>query len=636
MNFLTLDWKGTYTPHFFEFANDPPVMHELIRLLRYARPFIGLLLLAIFLTALVGLFEAARTALIKPILDGLSVSTPIITKPSVPVSSDVPLPGLSREASLSQWLPTGNAFWYTILGLVVSFTALRGISQFFSNYFLTFIGQKIIVQLRGQLFSHFLAQSSTFFSRHHTSDLAAHIISDVEKMQLAVSIYLADALREGFTLICLLGLAFFLSWKLTLVSLAVVPFVAVLTAQFGKRLRRTSHATQEGLQDVLGITQETLSGQRIVKAFSAEQFELGRFLATSEKLRQANLRTARALFLPSPIMDLMGVGIGALVILYTQHLVQTGQITVGGVTATLAALFQLYDPVRKLSQTHNAYSQVAAAAARVFALLDEHTEIVDSPKAVELGQFSEKIEFSQVSFTYPGASTPALQGVSLTIEKGQMVALVGPSGAGKSTLFGLLFRFHDALSGTISIDGTPIHSVKLASLRSHMSLVSQENVLFQESFRYNIAYGRPDMDQPAIEDAARAAYAHEFILERGGYSAKVGESGSELAGGQRQRIAIARALLKNAPILLLDEATSALDAESERIVQQALANLTHDRTTLVIAHRLSTVQRADKIIVLDNGSVVEEGTHDTLLAANGLYRKLYALQFEDSDVKVGT
>ncbi|HNH81313.1 MAG TPA: ABC transporter transmembrane domain-containing protein [Acidobacteriota bacterium] len=608
-------------------------MHTFWRLVRYVRPYVGVLLLAVILTACVGLFEAARTALIKPILDGLTASSPVAVGTSPPVSVGLTTPTASQSPFLiDRWLPHGSAFWSSILGLMISFTFLRGVSQFFSNYLLTTIGQKVIVHLRQDLFAHLLAQSNSFFHQHRTSDLTAHIISDVEKTQLAVSLYLADALREGFTLICLLVLAFVLSWKLTLVSLAVVPFVATLTARFGKRLRMTSHATQEGVQEVLGITQETLSHQQIVKAFGAEKFEEQRFLVVSERLRRSNLRTARALFLPSPIMDLMGVGIGAVVIYYTQHLIATGQITVGGVTATLAALFQLYDPVRKLSQTHNAYSQVAAAAARVFRLLDQHTEIQDLPDAIELTSFSNRIEFSDVTFTYPGTSTPALDRVNLVIEKGQMVALVGRTGSGKSTLLNLLLRFYDCDSGVVLIDGVDVRAAKLASLRAQMAMVSQESVLFQESFQYNIAYGAKEIDPKAVEEAAKAAYAQEFIEERGGYRVNVGESGKEISGGQRQRIAIARALYKNAPILLLDEATSHLDTESERIVQQALTNLTRERTTLVIAHRLSTIQQADKIVVLNAGQIVETGTHDQLLATNGLYRRLYDLQFVDESV----
>ncbi|MBX7218873.1 MAG: ATP-binding cassette domain-containing protein [Blastocatellia bacterium] len=604
-------------------------MSELRRLLDYARPFAGLLLLAVVLAAGVGLFEAARTALIKPILDGLGGAAATPDSPVAPVGSI----GINGWASVRDWFPKGNAYWFTILGLMVAFTALRGVAQFFANYLLTYIGQKIIVRLRHQLFAHFLEQSPEFFTRHRIADLAAHIISDVEKMQLAVSIYLADALREGFTLVSLLLLAFLLSWKLTLVSLAVVPFVALLTNRFGKRLRRTSHETQEGVQNVLALAQETLAGYRIVKAFGAEKFEEQRFLTASEKLRRANLRTARALFLPSPIMDLMGIAIGALVIFYTQHLVASGQITVGGITATLAALFQLYDPVRKLSQTHNAYSQVAAAAARVFGLLDEHTEIADPPQAVPFQSFASRIEFQNVTFTYPGAANPALTNINLTIEKGQTVALVGPNGAGKSTLFGLLLRFYTQDAGTITIDGVDHRSLRLADLRQQLALVSQDTVLFKESFRYNIAYGRPDIPLAEIETASRAAHIHDFIQERGGYEVEVGESGNEISGGQRQRTAIARAFLKNAPILLLDEATSQLDAETERHVQAALSNLMQDRTSLVIAHRLSTIQGADQIVVLEDGRLVEQGTHETLLAAGGVYGKLYAYQFDEVEVQ---
>ncbi len=589
-------------------------MNEFARIVGYAKPHAGRLSIAIVLAAATGILEAARTALIQPILDGLGAGGAVT---SVPMVAGHALP------HIGDWLPNGGGYWLTILGLMLGLTILRGMAEFASNFLLTTVGQSVIVTLRLQVFEHVLAQSAAFFNRHRATDLATHLVSDIEKMQSAVAQYLADALRESFTLIFLLALALTLSWKLTLLALAIVPVIALLTNILGRRLRRASRATQEGVQDVFARAQETFAGYRVVQAYTAERHEAVRFRETSRRLRGFNLRTARALFLPSPLMDIIGVLIGAAVIAYTRHLIATGQMTVGTFTATLLALVRLYDPVRKLTQTWAAYNQVAASAGRVFELLDEHAEVANRPDAIQLTTFERDIVFENVRFAYTTADRAALAGVNLKIEKGRTIALVGKSGSGKSTLVSLFLRFHDPTAGRILIDGKDIRELSLASLRSRIAFVSQDVTLFEGSFADNIAYGQADFDPAAIERAARAALAHDFIMERGGYDAPVGESGKALSGGQRQRIAIARAIFKDAPILLLDEATSALDAESERSVQDALANLMRGRTTLVIAHRLATVQKADRIVVMLDGLIVEEGTHDELLARDGAYRRLY-------------
>ncbi|MEM4251802.1 MAG: ABC transporter transmembrane domain-containing protein, partial [Candidatus Bathyarchaeia archaeon] len=491
------------------------------------------------------------------------------------------------------------------------------------------------VTLRQQLYDHILKQSAPFFIKHRSTDLASHIISDVERVQHAVTVLIADTLREGFTLLALLVYAFSVNWRLSLFSLFVVPPVYALTVKFGKRLRRTSHRTQEGIQEVLGTAHEAIAGSRIVQAFGMEQFESKRFNEALHRLRRTNMRTAVALYLSSPILELVGFLLLATLILYAQNLIASGSLSVGSFTALLAALFKLYDPMRKLSQTQNTYQQIFAASSRVFALLDEHTEIKDRPGAVSIQGLERGLELKGVTFTYPGGERPAVNQVDISIAKGEVVALVGLSGSGKTTITNLLLRFYEPDSGSILIDGRDIRDIQLSSLRAQIAVVSQEVVLFNDSVRNNIAYGRTDVTQAEIERAARAAYAHDFIMERGGYDQTVGEAGSQLSGGQRQRIAVARAILKNAPILILDEATSALDTESEMHLQKALSNLMQERTTLVIAHRLSTVRNASRIVVMEHGCVVEVGTHLELLAADGIYRKLYELQFAHDTEMVG-
>ncbi|OYT73156.1 MAG: hypothetical protein CFK52_02495 [Chloracidobacterium sp. CP2_5A] len=592
-------------------------MSNLLRLLRYARPHLGRIIVAVLAAAGVGIFEAARAALIQPIFDGLG---------SGPDALPTALGGRALPR-LSDLLPSGNAYWGAVLGLLIGFSLLRGISEFIANFLLTSVGQSVIVALRVAIFERALDQSAAFFDSRRVAEIANCLITDVEKVQSGVAQYLADALREGFTLACLLALALALSWKLTLLTLAVAPLIALLTATFGRRLRQSSLATQRAIEDVLALASEALAGYRVVQAYGAQDYERERFRAAAQRLRRFNLRTARALFLPSPLLDIAGITAGAGVIFYTHRLIAAGELTAGTFTATLVALVRLYDPIRKLTQTYHAYQQVLASAGRLFALLDEPAAVADAPNAMPRATFHETLTFADVRFTYPQGATPALDGVTFAVRRGETVALVGPSGGGKSTTLALLLRFYDPDRGAIAVDGVDIRRLTRAALRRLTAYVPQETILFDGTFADNIAYGRPDATRADVECAARAAYAHDFILERGGYDARIGEGGRSLSGGQRQRIAIARALLRDAPILLLDEATSALDAESEQAVQAALATLMQGRTTLVIAHRLATVQRADQILVFERGRIVEAGTHAALAAAQGPYRRLYELQF---------
>jgi subfamily B ATP-binding cassette protein MsbA len=586
-------------------------------LLKNVRPYAGLFALAFCLMTFVGVFEAGRTALLKSIID-------ILSGTAQPGSA-----GLASRIDVGRYLPPGANALPLIAGLLVLFTLIRGASEYLSNVLMWRIGVGAVVDLRQRLYDHVLQQSSEFFTDHPTNTLTTHIISDAEKVQVAVSTLLADLLREGLTFLALFSLVFILNWRLTLAVLLIGPFIYWLTVRFGRKLRSISHSTQEGTEDVLDIAQETISGHRIVKAFGMEDFEQGRFRRSLLRLAQTQVRAARVVYLSSPILELVGVLIAAAFLLYAQRLTASGAMTIGTFAAYIVAMLQMYDPLRKLSRIQNYFQQSFAATSRIYSLLDTHTEKSDRPGAVGLAPLKDGIEFRDVSFKYQDSAGWVLRRVNMGVRCGEVVALVGLSGAGKTTLTNLLMRFYDPTEGEILIDGTDISDAKLASLRSQIALVTQEVILFNDSIINNIAYGRPDFDRAKIESAARAAYAHDFIIERGGYDTLIGERGVKLSGGERQRLAIARALLKDAPILVLDEATSSLDTQSERLVQRALTNLMRGRTTIVIAHRLTTVHRADKIVVLDRGRVVDSGTHDELMSRGGIYRDLYELQFSD-------
>ena len=527
------------------------------------------------------------------------------------------------------YLPPGVDALPFIAALLVGFTLIRGASEYFSSVLMWRIGVSAVVDLRQRLYDHILEQSSEFFTDHPTNELTTHIISDAEKVQVSVSTLLADMLREGLTFLSLLALVFMLNWRLTLAVLLVGPLVYLLTSRFGRKLRRIAHSTQEGTEDVLDVAQETISGHRIVKAFGMEPFERQRFRKSLIGLADHQVRAARVVYLSSPILELVGVVLAAAFVLYAQSEIKGGNMTIGAFAAYIVAMLGMYDPLRRLSRIQNFFQQSFAATSRIYSLLDTHTEKTDSPNAVALPPLRDRIELKNVSFKYRDAADWILRDINLEVRRGEVVALVGLSGAGKTTLTNLLMRFYDATEGEILMDGVEISAAKLASLRSQIALVTQDVILFNDSVVNNIAYGRPDFDRDRIEAAARAAFAHDFIVERGGYDSLIGERGLKLSGGERQRLAIARALLKDAPILILDEATSALDTQSERLVQRALTNLMQGRTTIVIAHRLTTIHRADAIVVLDRGRVVDVGTHADLMSRGGIYRDLYQLQFAD-------
>jgi subfamily B ATP-binding cassette protein MsbA len=481
-----------------------------------------------------------------------------------------------------------------------------------------------------------LYQSSRFYSLHPTGELVSRVGNDVSVMQNAVSSRMLDLVQQSVTLVFLIWYLLSTHLQLALICLVVAPAVLIPIVRFGQGMRRTTHRTQERLAEVSNLVAEAARGQRVVKAFAMEGFELGRFEKATARHLKAKLRAQLLSYLSSPVVESMAAVGGALFVIYAGLIVRRGEMEPAVVVQFLTNLLMLYDPVRKLNKVNLVLQEALAAAQRVAAMMAIPNEVEDAPGARELPPLRESIEFRDVCFSYEDAEV--LKGVDFAVERGQVVAVVGLSGAGKSTLVNLLPRFFDPVGGQVLIDGVDVREVTLRSLRSQIGLVTQDTILFDDTVRNNIAYGSAETPLSAVEAAARAAFADEFVAELPeGYDATIGEGGLKLSGGQRQRLAIARALVKDPPILILDEATSHLDSESEALVQKALYNLMSGRTALVIAHRLSTVQRADRILVMEGGRIVEDGSHAELLAAGGTYKRLFDLQFPDvePDVEAG-
>src|SRR5678816_1867166 len=594
-------------------------MSDLRRLLKYLGPHWPIFTLATMSMLMVGLLESAIGALIVPIFDQAFVHS-----------------GGHRTATLfglQRIIPEAPFEALKMISiLLIVFTLAKGVAEYLSTYLMARIGQSAVLKLRQDLYSHVLAQSATFFERHRTNYLVSRLVSSAAAIETAVTSTIRDMLRESFTLIAFLTASFYYSWRLTLGSLAIAPIIVVLTAKFGKSLRNLARESFEGSKRLTDTAQEALANHGIVKAYRAEKREASRFTIVAQSIVRANLRSASIAGISPPTIEIIGILFAVFLLFFGQREIIAGRMNQAQFLAYIFFLFRSYDPIRKLSRLQNSMEQAFAAANHVWEVMDEHSALKEKPDARELKPLKKEIVLDNVFFGYDNESRAVLRGVKLNIPAGAMVALVGESGGGKSTLTKLLPRFHDPSSGSVLWDGTDLRDVTLSSLRSQIALVTQETVLFNDTVRHNIAYGKPEASEAEIEEAARIAFAHDFVKEMpDGYNTIVGERGIFLSGGQRQRLAIARAILVNAPVLILDEATSALDAESERLVQRAISNLVRDRTTIVIAHRLSTVRRANVIVVMEAGRIIETGTHAELLAHDGQYRKLYELQFADEE-----
>lgn len=521
-----------------------------------------------------------------------------------------------------------NTFYLKMIPLLVlCIFFLKGVVYYVYTMLLERVGQSIVRDFRILLFNHIHKQSLSFFNTTPTGTLMSRIISDVTLLQQAVSNALVGLVRDFFQVIILLGVVFYMNWRLAMITFVVLPMASYPIYKFGRLFRKLSTRTQEETAQVSNILHETITGNRIVKAFTKEEYEGERFYSQVKRLFLLTMKDAKYRCLQHPLMEFIGGAAIAVMIWFGGVQVINGTSTPGTFFAFLTALIAAYEPIKGVTRINSTIQQGLAAATRVFAILDIEPEIRDKPNAIPLPPFSNSIELKNINFKY-GEETLVLKDLNLTVPAGEALAIVGPSGGGKTTLTNLVPRFLDLKDGAIVIDGHDIRDVTVASLRDQIAMVTQQTILFNDTVRNNIMYGDQSASDAAIHEAARAAHADSFIEELpNGFDTVIGESGARLSGGQRQRIAIARALLKNAPILILDEATSALDTESEREVQKALENLMKNRTTFVIAHRLSTIKNADRIIVIKNGQIVEEGTHHALMNQQGDYEQLYKMQY---------
>ncbi len=597
-------------------------MKDFLALLRLAWREKRLLVASLGCSVFVAVFTGIFVNLVQPILDNLFNPAQAAALPQKFRIMDSLFRTLGiRPEDLVRTLP--------FILVVVIFG--KGLFTFLASYFMKGVGHRVVKSLRDDLYRRVVYQSPAYFDRVSTGELVSRLTNDVDKMHQAIAGGLSDFVEETFTLLALLVGIFLIDVRLAIVSFVITPLAVILLVVFSRQLKKKSLVGQRKMAQIYRLLHESISGHKVIKAFTSEEFEIRKFLQATASYLRTSMKLAWISSLSSPFMEFIGGAVGAFILYVGTRRIASGAISPGDFGAFIFALFAMYTPLNRLNRANNVVQQAVASHQRVEEVLRAEPEIKDAPGAYPLPAVRGRVRFENVSFGY-NESRPTLSGIDFEVKPNETAAFVGLSGAGKTTIINLLTRFYDPAAGRITLDGIDIREVTLASLRAQIGLVTQETVLFDDTVRGNIAYGLDGLPDDRIVEAARAAKAHDFIMALPrGYDTPIGERGGQLSSGQRQRLAIARALLKNAPLLVLDEATSALDTESERLIQDALANAVKGRTTLIIAHRISTIRNADRIYVIDGGRIVEAGRHDELLRLNGISRKLHDLQFPEGE-----
>ncbi len=600
-------------------------MKELFQLFRLTLSEKKRLLFSVLFSIFAAFFTFVFVELVQPIIDQMFLQEAPQVLSNKPSFLDFIFKKIQAAEDQFIWL-------IPLLLVIVIFG--KGVFTFLSSFYMKTVGHKVVKKMRDDLFGHLIYQSSDFFDYKPTGELMSRLTNDVDKIQQAVSGSMGDFILSAFMLLALLTKVFITDWKLALTSFVIAPLAVVPLILFSHQLKKKGMLNQKKMAHIYNLLHETITGNKIVKAFTMEKFEIKKFFQATLSYFKTSLKLAKVGSFSSPFMEFMGGVLGAFILVVGTTRIARGYMTPGDFSSFIFAIFMMYTPIKRLSRANNTIQQGMACLERIQEILQSDSQIKESPKAYPLPPVKGNVKFENVSFSY-NDMMPVLQDIDFEVKPNERVALVGLSGAGKTTIINLLSRFYDPTSGRITIDGIDIRDVSLSSLRSHIGLVTQELILFNDTVRNNIAYGLEDMSLDRIKEAAESAEAHDFIMKLPQkYDSNIGEGGALLSSGQCQRLAIARALLKDPPILILDEATSALDYESERLVQIALANVMKNRTTFIIAHRLSTVRRADRIFVVDKGGIAERGTHEELSQLDGIYKKLYDLQFLEGEETV--